>query len=99
MTKLETLRKNDMMAHLLDALDRGEDIGHYGRLVFVMVARHFLSDEELVEQLCKDRDCDHTKAAALVQQVQQRGYSPPRREKIQEFQRQQSFPICPGGDD
>jgi len=30
------LRKNGMMAHLMDALFRREDIGHYGRLVFVM---------------------------------------------------------------
>jgi len=37
---VEELRKNDMMAHLLDALDAGNDIGHYGRLVFAMVARH-----------------------------------------------------------
>ena len=35
------LRKNDMMAHLLDSLEAGKDIGHYGRLVFAMVARPF----------------------------------------------------------
>ena len=40
------LRKNDMMAHLLDSLEAGKDIGHYGRLVFAMVARHFLSEAE-----------------------------------------------------
>jgi len=45
---VEELRKNDMMAHLLDSLDAGKDIGHYGRLVFAMVARHFLSKSELV---------------------------------------------------
>jgi hypothetical protein len=39
---LAELRKNAMMAHLIDALSRGEDIGHYGRLVFVMVARRKL---------------------------------------------------------
>lgn len=42
----EELRKNGMMAHLLDALDTGQDIGHYGRLVFAMVARHFLDEQE-----------------------------------------------------
>ena len=31
---VEDLRQNKMMAHLLDALGDGEDIGHYGRLVF-----------------------------------------------------------------
>ena len=33
-----------MMAHLLDALESGTDVGHYGRLVFAMVARHCLDD-------------------------------------------------------
>jgi hypothetical protein len=31
---VEDLRKSEMMAHLIDALDQGEDIGHYGKLVF-----------------------------------------------------------------
>lgn len=46
---VDELRNSPMMAHLLDSMDRGEDIGHYGRLVFVMVGRHFLSHEELLE--------------------------------------------------
>ena len=29
---IAALREDSMMAHLLDALERGEDIGHYGRL-------------------------------------------------------------------
>jgi hypothetical protein len=37
-----------MMAHLLDALEAGTDIGHYGRLTFAMVARHFMSEDMLV---------------------------------------------------
>ena len=59
---VEALRKNDMMAHLMDALDRGEDIGHYGRLVFAMIARHFLSEDELVEYLQKNPGVDELKA-------------------------------------
>ena len=31
---VEDLRQSEMMSHLLDALDKGEDIGHYGRLTF-----------------------------------------------------------------
>lgn len=27
---VEDLRKDEMMAHLLDSLDEGKDIGHYG---------------------------------------------------------------------
>ncbi len=46
---LDELRQSQMMNHLLDALDKGEDIGHYGRLTFAMVAHHFLDGEELVE--------------------------------------------------
>jgi hypothetical protein len=31
---VDDLRRGSMMAHLLDALERGEDIGHYGWLTF-----------------------------------------------------------------
>src|SRR5215216_5473696 len=51
---LEALRKNGMMNRLLEALDKGKDIGHYGRLVFAMVARHFIEEEELIELLQQD---------------------------------------------
>src|SRR6185437_5400504 len=50
------LRKSPMMAHLLDALNDGKDIGHYGRLTFVMVARHFMDEEDLVTLLSRQPD-------------------------------------------
>ncbi len=96
---IQLLRQNRMMSHLLDALERGEDLGHYGRLVFAMVASHFLSPEDLTTWLMKDRTMDEAHAMALVDQVKQRGYSPPRRERILEWQAKQSFPICPHIDD
>ena len=96
---VEDLRQSPMMGHMLDALDNGEDIGHYGRLVFAMIGRHFVSNDELVGLLTKDNDADEQEIKALVQQVEDRGYSPPRREKILEFQGQQDFPICPNPDD
>jgi hypothetical protein len=89
------LRKNDMMAHLLDSLEAGKDIGHYGRLVFAMVARHFLSDNELVKLLTKDKSFGEADAKTLVAQVQSRDYNPPKREKILQYLEQQKFPICP----
>jgi hypothetical protein len=96
---VDDLRQSPMMGHMLDALDNGEDIGHYGRLVFAMIGRHFVSNEELVELLTKDEDADEQEMKALVQQVEDKGYSPPRREKILEYQRQQDFAICPNPDD
>ncbi len=96
---VEDLRQSPMMGHMLDALDNGEDIGHYGRLVFAMIGRHFVSNDELVELLTKDEDADEQEIKALVQQVEDKGYSPPRREKVLEFQGQQDFPICPNPDD
>lgn len=96
---VEDLRQNDMMTHLLDSLDKGEDIGHYGRLVFTMIARHFLTEDEVIEHLQKDKDFTEEKARALYVQVQGKDYNPPRREKILEFQAQQDFPICPTPDD
>ena len=96
---VEDLRQSAMMGHMLDALDNGEDIGHYGRLVFAMIGRHFVSNDELVELLTKDHNTDEQEMRALVQQVEEKGYSPPRREKILEYQSQQDFPICPDPDD
>jgi hypothetical protein len=91
----ESLRKNGMMAHLMDALDAKKDIGHYGRLVFAMVARHFLEEDELIGYLRKDPDVTEEQARALYVQVQGKDYSPPRRERILQWQREQEFPICP----
>ena len=84
-----------MMAHLLDALGEGRSIGHYGRLVFAMVARYFLKDEQVARLLRKDPECDPAEARAMVRQVREHRYSPPTREKILEFQAHQEFPIIP----
>jgi hypothetical protein len=88
-----------MMSHLLDALERGEDIGHYGRLTFAMVAHHFLDKDELLGLLLKGDGIDESEAKALVQQVEGRDYNPPKRERILEWQAQQEFPICPNPED
>lgn len=93
------LRDSKMMAHLLDALEQGTDIGEYGRLVFAMVARHFLDEEELVGLLSGQPGMDEQQARALVLQVQGRDYNPPKRDRILEWQAQQDFPICPDPDD
>jgi hypothetical protein len=47
----EELEKDEMMRHLMDALEQGQDIGHYGRLIFIMGARYFLDNDELVDWL------------------------------------------------
>ena len=96
---VEDLRKSPMMEHLLDALEQGEDIGHYGRLTFAMIGRYFVSNDELVELLTQDHDADEREMRALVQQVEDKGYSPPRRDRILQWQEQQDFPICPNPDD
>jgi hypothetical protein len=92
------LRNNDMMRRLLEALDQGRDIGHYGRLVFAMVARHFMEPDEVVAELTKDCDFSQDQARALLQQVEQRDYNPPRADRIQEWQKEQEFQIIPNDD-
>jgi hypothetical protein len=89
------LRKDSMMAHLLDSLTAGQDIGHYGRLVFSMVARHFMSHEELISWLTRDPDFSETDAVTMLRQVEQRDYNPPKRERLLEWQQEQEFPILP----
>src|SRR5687767_10754875 len=96
---LKELQQDPMMAHLMTSLDQGRDIGHYGRLVFVMVARHFLSEKQLLEWLMKDRDVDEQKARSLLVQVDARDYNPPKRERILDWMSKQNFPICPDPSD
>ncbi len=95
----DDLRDSPMMAHLLDALEAGTDIGHYGRLTFAMIARHFLDEDELVRLLASQPGQSEEEARSLVLQVQGRDYNPPRRERILAWQDQQDFPICPTPDD
>jgi DNA primase large subunit len=96
---VEELRQEPMMAHLLDSLEKGKDIGHYGRLVFVMVARHFMSDEEILQQLSRNPRFDEEQARSLLKQVEARGYNPPKRERVLDWMQRQKFPICPDTDD
>lgn len=96
---LEDLTKNHMMAHLTDALNEGQDIGHYGRLVYAIVGRHFLEEDELASLLAQDSDFSEEGARDLVRQVQEADYSPPGRAKILEYMEKQDFPILPNADD
>ena len=87
----EELRKDPMMANLLDSLSAGTDVGHYGRLVFAMVARHFLPHEQVLGYLTKDNDFSDEQATAMLRQVEGRDYNPPRRDRLMEWQREQEF--------
>ena len=95
----EELRKDSMMAHLLDSLANGQDIGHYGRLVFAMVARHFLPHGEVLAWLLRDPDFTEPEATVMLRQVEGRDYNPPKRDRILEWQAEQEFPILPNPDD
>ncbi len=60
------LRKDSMMAHLLDSLKAGKDIGHYGRLVFAMVARHFMAHQDVLAWLMRDPDFQEADAVTCL---------------------------------
>lgn len=93
------LRKDSMMAHLLDSLAAGKDIGHYGRLVFAMVARHFLPHQDVLAWLMRDPDLREADAVNMLRQVEGRDYNPPKRDRLLEWQTQQEFPILPYPED
>jgi len=93
------LRRDPMMAHLLDSLEAQRDIGHYGRLVFTMVARHFMPSDEVLSWLIRDPDFGTEEASVMLRQVEERDYNPPRRERILQWQQEQEFPILPNSDD
>ena len=88
---VEELRKDPMMAHLLDSLEAGTDVGHYGRLVFAMVARHFLPHAEVIAWMTKDNDFSPEQAQQMLHQVEGRDYTPPRRERLLQWQKEQEF--------
>jgi hypothetical protein len=96
---LDDLKQEPMMARLIGTLESGHSIGHYGRLVFALVGRHFLDTDELLAWLDKDPECEAGDAQALIAQVEARDYNPPKRERILEWMRKQEFPICPAPDD
>jgi hypothetical protein len=93
------LRKDSMMAHLLDSLQAEKDIGHYGRLVFAMVARHFMPHQEVLAWLMRDPDFHEEDALNMLRQVEGRDYNPPKRDRLLEWQAQQEFPILPNPED
>jgi hypothetical protein len=96
---LNDLQRSPTMRYLLDALNEGKDIGHYGRLTFAMAAHDFLDKEELAKILLKGKGADEQQIHALVQQVEARDYNPPSRQRILEWQANQDFKICPNEDD
>ena len=96
---MEDLKQSQMMNHILEALENGEDIGHYGRLTFAMVGVYFANDDELVQVMTQDHDAEEREIRAMVQQVREKGYNPPNRDKILEWQQKQDFQICPNPDD
>jgi len=65
----------------------------------VIVARHFLDEGEIVKLLSGQPGFDETGAQAMLMQVNARGYNPPKRQTILEWQSQQAFQICPTPDD
>src|SRR5690349_19493278 len=80
------LAASPTVARWLQALEAGQDIGHFGRLAFVSIARHFLSTEELASLLAGQPHSDQAKAQKLIERVCQRGYSPPTRPRLLEWQ-------------
>lgn len=95
----DQLRSNPTMNHLLEALENGRDIGHYGRLLFAIVGRHFLDHDTLVARLANDRDFDETGARSLVKQVTDKNYTPPNASTIRDWHDDQDFPILVEPDD
>ncbi|MEL7240233.1 MAG: hypothetical protein AAGK78_15350, partial [Planctomycetota bacterium] len=81
---LDRLRRNRMMKRLIDALDDGTDIGHYGRLTFAMVAVYIMDSGDVAELLSNDHDFPREEAEAMVKQVRSKGYSPPTPKKIRQ---------------
>eukprot|EP01111_Echinosteliopsis_oligospora_P013308 TRINITY_DN474_c0_g1_i1.p1 TRINITY_DN474_c0_g1~~TRINITY_DN474_c0_g1_i1.p1 ORF type:complete len:233 (-),score=59.65 TRINITY_DN474_c0_g1_i1:219-917(-) len=93
------LRRDPMMTHLMDSLYKREHIGHYGLLTYAMIARHFLSRQSVIRMLMLDPQSTEESANLLYDQVSNKDYSPPKRDRILEWQSMQEFPIIPNTSD
>lgn len=89
----EDLRKSPMMAKLWDDLQNKVDIGHFGRLVFTIIARHYLSEDELIRLLANNLEVED--AQVLLLEVNERNYNPPRPSVIRKWQLRQAYRIIP----
>lgn len=63
-----------------------------------MVGQYFLSEDEIVDLLAKDPDCDQEKAHSILKQVKAHGYTPPKPDRILAWMNEQDFPICDTAD-
>jgi len=95
----KNVRKDPMMRYLMDHMLVHIDIGHFGRLVFAMVAHHFLPQDLLVFYLTQEPKVSVNDAHSLIKQVSEKDYSPPSRDRILEWQKKQDFKIIPNLDD
>jgi hypothetical protein len=91
--RTDELRSSPTMSRLLDAMEAGDDIGHYGQFTFVTVARHFMDEEAILSLLERQPEMDRPKANALLEHVKERGYNPPHRERILDQQARGGFRI------
>ena len=64
-----------------------------------MVGRHFMDEDELVQYLTKNSDFDADQGARRWSSRCAARLQPAPPQRILEWQAQQDFPICPGGDD
>jgi hypothetical protein len=95
----DDLRQSPTMVRLIEALKKKTDIGANGLFIFVTTARHFMNEDEIVALVNQQPDMDEEKARAFVLHIKERGYNPPRRERILEMQGQQKFAIIANPED
>jgi hypothetical protein len=91
----QRLRASPTVAHWLSALEAGQDVGHYGRLAFAIVAQHFLADDQTASLLAGQPKYDQARAAKLLERVRAHGYAPPSRLRLSQWQARQQFPLLP----
>ncbi len=89
----EDMRRSQMMARLWDDLEKGVDVGHFGRLLFTMVARHYMNETQVITLLSRNIPVEDAQAMLLL--VNSRNYNPPKPNKIRKWQEKQDYKIIP----
>jgi hypothetical protein len=55
--------------------------------------------DELADLLMQGKGAEEREVKSLVLQAEERNYNPPSRQRLQEWQAQQDFPLMPDSDD
>ena len=99
---LDDLKRNPMMRRIIQTMESGQDVGHYGRFIFTVVASYFIGEKEITDLLKRQPEIeDSEEALGFYLQVASARYVMPTSARIRAWDKseeQKNFPLIIQGD-